>query len=51
MTLIIETTLESMPGVLDRIGRQLPAGFPEHVFAAIENGALKGCASLAKQPP
>jgi serine/threonine-protein kinase HipA len=46
----IEATLESMPRTLDRIGQQLPTGFPEHVFAAIKSGVLKSCASLAKQP-
>jgi serine/threonine-protein kinase HipA len=50
MESIIETTLESLPRALDRIGRQLPLGFPEHVFVAIKNGALKSCSTLAKQP-
>lgn len=48
---IIAETLKKTPQVIERVGADLPAGFPEKLFESITKGLLKSARLLEAMPP
>jgi serine/threonine-protein kinase HipA len=48
---IITDTLAKTPAVIERVGGNLPAGFPEKVFDSITKGLRKSAQLLESMPP
>jgi serine/threonine-protein kinase HipA len=49
MNALIDATIEATPHVVDRVGNDLPAGFPAPVFDAIARGLRRASAALKQK--
>jgi serine/threonine-protein kinase HipA len=50
MNSIIDEVITQTASVIDRVGAELPAGYPERVFETITTGLAKSANDLAQQP-